>query len=183
MKCEGCGGQMTTERNAVIRYAAGGLPHVMLQGVEVSRCQKCGKEEVGIPRIGQLHHVIAMALVKQPRMLAPVEVRFLRKHMGYSTGEFAGIMGVARETASRWESGTNPMGATTDRLLRVVVLTHEPIEDYAAKDAASIAVDVKALLEGLNDTPAPAGDLKTVPMHNRAGAWTGEPKKDRLAKV
>jgi putative transcriptional regulator len=181
MKCEECGGQMTTERNAVRRYDIGGLPHVVLQGVEVSRCQKCGKEEVAIPRMGQLHHVIAMCLVKQPRMLAPVEIRFLRKHTGYSTGEFAQVMGVARETVSRWETGGKPMSPVADRLLRVVVLTHEPTEDYAKKDEQDASV-VQDLLESLNDTPTPE-TLSPVPMRNSGTRWTATADGGRLAGV
>lgn len=174
MKCDECGGPMTTNSNAVIRYDIGGLPHVSLQGVEVSRCEKCGKEEVGIPRIGQLHHVIAMSLVKQPRMLAPIEVRFLRKHCGFSTGEFAQVMGVARETVSRWETAAQPMGPVADRLLRVIVLTHEPTDDYEAIDRQD-ADAVKDLLESLNDSPTP-DHLTQVPLRNIGDRWTATVK-------
>jgi putative zinc finger/helix-turn-helix YgiT family protein len=180
MKCEECGGAMTTEPNAVRRYDVGGLPHVLLHGVEVSTCQACGKEEVAIPRIGQLHHVIAMHLVKQAQMLAPVEIRFLRKHTGYSTGEFAQIMGVARETVSRWESG-QPMGAVADRLLRVVVLTHEPVDDYAAVDDAA-AGTVQDLLETLTDRPIP-DNLGELPLRNSGDRWTTTAHAGRLAVV
>ena len=76
MKCDECGGPMTTERGVVRRYEIGGLPHVELHGVEVSKCASCGKEAVAIPRIGQKHRVITQAFVTQQRMLAPVEIRF-----------------------------------------------------------------------------------------------------------
>lgn len=178
MKCEECGGQMATERNAVIRYDLGGLPHVVLQGVEVRRCESCGKEDIAIPRMAQLHHAIAMLLVRQPRMLAPNEIRFLRKHTGCSTGEFAQIMGVARETVSRWETGAQPMGPVADRLLRVVVLTHDRTEDYAAKDGEK----VMDLLEALNDPPTP-DDLKPVPLRNSGNKWTATAIGGRFASV
>src|SRR5690349_18049045 len=134
MKCADCGGAVKAERNVVRRYDVGGLPHVELHGVEVTRCEQCGKEGLAIPRIGQLHHALAEMFVRQPRMLAPVEIRFLRKHMGLSAGDFAQMMGVARETVSRWETGAQPMGAVADRLLRLLVVTHEPPEDYAVED-------------------------------------------------
>lgn len=181
MKCEECGGQMATERNAVIRYNLGGLPHVVLQGVEVRKCESCGKEDIAIPRMAQLHHVLAMLLVKQPRMLAPNEIRFLRKHTGCSTGEFAQIIGVSRETVSRWETGAQPMGPVADRLLRVVVLTHERTEDYAAKDKQE-AEAVMDLLESLNDSPTP-DDLKPVPVRNSGNNWTATANVGRLASV
>lgn len=162
MNCDDCGKQVMTESNAVRRYEIGGLPHVELHGVEVTRCEGCGKEGVAIPRIGQLHSVLAAAFVAQPRMLAPVEVRFLRKHIGLSMADFAQMMGVARETVSRWETGASPMGAVADRLLRLFVLTHEPTECYAVDD----------LLRDLNDEPAPK-KLSPVPLwNNHETGWT-----------
>jgi putative transcriptional regulator len=162
MRCDDCGGPVTTERNAVRRYDIGGLPHVELHGVEATRCTKCGKEGIAIPRIGQLHRVLAEAFVTQRRMLAPVEIRYLRKHIGLSAGDFAQMMGVARETVSRWETGAKPMGAVADRLLRLLVVTHEPTESYAVDD----------FLRELNDEPAPA-KLSSVPLWNsRDKGWT-----------
>lgn len=134
MKCDECNGLVTTEKNAVRRYDIGGLPHVELHGVEVTTCKACGREDIAIPRIGQLHRVIAELLVKQQRALAPVELRFLRKHVGLSAVDFAKMMGVARETVSRWETGTQPMGSVADRLARLIVITHEPADCYAVED-------------------------------------------------
>ena len=162
---------MTTERNTVRRYDLGGLPHVELHGVEVSRCTACGKEEIAIPRIAQLHRVLAEVFVTQHRMLAAVEVRFLRKHVGLSGGDFAQRMGVARETVSRWETGASPMGAVADRLLRLLVVTHEPTESYAVDD----------LLRELNDTPAPEHLASVAFQNSRGEGWKTGSRK--LAKV
>lgn len=160
MKCRECGNMMTTERNAVRRYAIGGLPHVELHGVEVNTCPSCGNESIAIPRIGQLHRVLAHGFVTQHRMLAPVEIRFLRKHIGLSGGDFAQRMGVARETVSRWETGATPMGAVADRLLRLLIVTNEPTENYAVDD----------FLQALNDRPAPER-LSSVAVENRKQGW------------
>jgi putative zinc finger/helix-turn-helix YgiT family protein len=162
MKCRECAAPVTVERNAVRRYEMGGLPHVELHGIEVTRCGACGAESIAIPRLGQLHTVLAEAFVKQPRMLAPTEIKFLRKHLGLSGADFAQRMGVARETVSRWETGAMPMGAVADRLLRLLVVTHEPTESYEVDD----------LLQHLNDTAAPE-KLVSVPLWNsRDKGWT-----------
>ena len=166
MKCDECGGPVTTERNAVRRYDIGGLPHVELHGVEVSKCASCGLESLAIARIGQLHRVLVQGFVTQHRMLAPVEIRFLRKHIGLSGGDFAQRMGVARETVSRWETGAMPMGAVADRLLRLLVVAHEPTENYAVDD----------FLRALNDIPAPV-KLSSVAVQNRGKGWV---PKERL---
>ena len=103
------------------RYEAVGLSGITLQGVEVSRCGKCGEYEVAIPRIEDLHRAIAEAVISKKDRLTAAEIRFLRKHLGWTGAEFAAHFGAARETVSRWENGTSPMGSTAERLLRMVV--------------------------------------------------------------
>jgi len=134
-KCNDCGRAVTVEHDAVQRYDFGGLPHVELHGLEVTRCPACGMQEVDIPRIEQLHMLLATHFINLTRGLAPVEIRFLRKHIGLSTNDFAKCMGVSRETVSRWETGNKPMGSQADRLMRLLVATSTRITDYAAKDA------------------------------------------------
>ena len=168
MRCDDCGKPVTTERNAVRRYEIGGLPHVQLHGVEVTTCRACGKEGIAIPRIGQLHRVLAEAFVTQRRMLAHPEIRFLRKHIGLSAADFAQRMGVARETVSRWETGAKPMGATADRLLRLLVVTHEPTESYEVDD----------FLKELEDEPAPAKLSSLSVWNSRDKGWTAEERPE-----
>jgi putative zinc finger/helix-turn-helix YgiT family protein len=103
------------------RYEAVGLPGITLQGVEVSRCVECGEYEVAIPRIEDLHRAIAGAVISKNDRLTPAEIRFLRKHLGWTGAEFAAHFGAARETVSRWENGSSPMGPTAERLLRMIV--------------------------------------------------------------
>jgi hypothetical protein len=57
------------------RYDASGLSGIVLHGVQVSRCPQCGAEEVTIPRIEELHRVIARALIGKPTQLAAREIR------------------------------------------------------------------------------------------------------------
>jgi len=65
---------------------------VILVGVPVARCGRCGETEVGIPGIEALHRAIAGALIAKPARLAPEEVRFLRKHLGLSSADFAALL-------------------------------------------------------------------------------------------
>lgn len=169
MKCDECGGRVTVERNAVRRYGLGGVPHVELHGVEVIRCNSCGKETIGIPRLAQLHRVIAHRFVAQQRMLATVEIRFLRKQIGLSGVDFAQRMGVSRETVSRWESGAQPMGAVADRLLRLIVITHEPPESYAVDD----------LLSELSNEPAPSTLMPVSVRNSRRRVWVPGNERER----
>jgi putative zinc finger/helix-turn-helix YgiT family protein len=118
-------------RRENFKYDACGLPYVTLVGVDVSRCPKCGEFEVAIPRIEELHRVIATGVARRRGRLGPAEIRFLRKWMGWSGADFAAHMGIRAETVSRWESGSQKIGATAERLLRLMALSREPDRDYS----------------------------------------------------
>ena len=137
MNCGQCGGPTTTAREN-FHYTASGPPNVTLIGVQVTRCSKCRASEVEIPRIEELHRTIAGAVVAKRAPLAPAEVRFLRKWLGWSGVDFAAHMGVAPETVSRWEKGNLGMGASADRLLRLMVVNKAPVRGYALEMLKSI---------------------------------------------
>ena len=114
---------------------------VLLRGVEIARCKECGTHVPRIPAIAKLHRAIAAAIVRKRGRLAPPEVRFLRKHLGWAGVDFAAHMGVTPETVSRWESpkkASEQIGPQADRLLRVMVQTREPVSDYSLAELKSI---------------------------------------------
>lgn len=129
--CLMCGKKMKSTRENR-KYDFSGLEGVTLLDVEVLRCSSCGEEEVGIPSIEGLHAALARHMAERKERLMPNEVRFLRKHLGLSTQDFARRMGVARETVARWESASEPlrMKTATERLLRLMVLLERPIDHY-----------------------------------------------------
>lgn len=151
MKCMQCGAEMQTDRENY-KYDASGLPGVTLVGVEVSRCPACGEHEVAIPSIVGLHRALALAVVRKRSRLTAAEIRFLRKSLGWSGTDFAARMGVTPETVSRWETNALPMGGQADRLLRLMVLSSQPVADYtldlmkdvAQDDAAPIRIGMRA---------------------------------------
>jgi len=132
-RCTECGGMMTV-RSETRRYGRG--VDVVLNDVEVRHCNECGEEHLVIPRIEELHRLIASTIARKKGRLQPGEIRFLRTHLGYSSRDFADFMGVRPETVSRWESeraGVSPSRAA-EKLLRLAVLTEKPIEDYGLRD-------------------------------------------------
>lgn len=131
MKCTHCGSTMTSTRGTH-RYTESGLSNVTLANVEIRTCPECGEREIVIPRIDLLHRLIARDLIRNPGLLQPEEVRFLRKWLGLSSVDFALVMGVRPETVSRWESKDlkNPITPTPDRLLRMFVANQDPAEKY-----------------------------------------------------
>ena len=156
MNCPACNQPMASNHENY-NYSACGLPHVALKGVEVRRCSACGEHEVVIPRMEQLHHVIAGAVIaKKARLMAP-EIKFLRKHLGWSGAEFARHMGVTPETASRWETDANAIGGTADRLLRLQVACRQPVADYSP--------------DALRDLERYAGRPLHLDLRVRRGQW------------
>jgi putative zinc finger/helix-turn-helix YgiT family protein len=135
--CTECGGAMKV-REEPYRYRECGLPCVTLAKVEVSRCGTCGNFEVSIPRIEQLHRLIAKHLIEKLSRFTGVEIRFLRKSLGLSGTDFARRMGVAAETVSRWENDATPIGAQADRLLRLLVAQGTLMSQYPEERLARI---------------------------------------------
>lgn len=128
--CISCGATMTSGREKY-RYVESGLPNVTLVNVEILRCPKCGEFELVIPKMAQLHRFIAGVLANKTERLTNHEVRFLRKHIGWSGVDFARSFGVTPETVSRWESGAQSMNSMAERLLRILSMDREPIRDYS----------------------------------------------------
>lgn len=131
MKCHTCGAAMKSARGAH-RYTESGLPNVVLLNVERRTCPKCGESALVIPRMEELHRMIADAVSQSPAKLSPQEIRFLRKWLGFSSTDFALMMGVRPETVSRWESVEHSysMSQSAERLLRVLVANQEPVSQY-----------------------------------------------------
>ena len=135
-----CGAPMKEQRGDFDYSSLSGLP-VVLSGVTIARCARCGEEEVEIPRIEGLHLLLARALMRKPAPLTPGEFRFLRTWLGHSSVDFAAIVGVRPETVSRWEHGGRSIPPTADRLLRLIVAAREPRDDYAEEDMLSVGTE------------------------------------------
>ena len=130
MTCIECGSTIKTTRENV-KYEGAGLPGITLRNLEVRRCAKCGETEYVIPDLDGLHRAIARALIRKPALLSPAEIRFLRKFLGWSGADFSQHMGTTAESVSRWENGKLAMSPPADRLLRMMVVVHEPVGDYS----------------------------------------------------
>ena len=135
MQCPSCGGEMTTTRETY-HYTDSGLSNIDLHDTEIRRCPSCGEEEVIIPAAESLHRSIAQQLAAKRGKLAPEEIRFLRKQLGFSGVDLAAHMGVAPETVSRWENGGQEIGPVADRLLRLLAITAGTSRGLRARDPA-----------------------------------------------
>lgn len=132
MLCTECNKSELVERLENIRYEESGIPNVVLEAIKVRQCPTCGNRLVSIPRITELHRCIAVHLVKKPSRLAPAEITFLRKSLGWSKSDFAKKMHVKPEQIYRWESDKSPkaMMIQSELLLRAFVAIGKKIEHY-----------------------------------------------------
>jgi len=141
-QCLACGGPTKTRREKHYRYAECGLPSVVIEdAVKVATCERCGETYTSIPAIEQLHRQIAAAVIRKKGRLAPAEIRFLRKWLGWSGVAFGKRMGTKPETVSRWENGKAPIGPQADRLLRVLVARETPVMEYSVDVLPHVAAD------------------------------------------
>ena len=116
------------------KYKECGLENVTLIGVEYHRCDKCGEEYFGYGNIEKLHEAIANVLLRKKDFLTGQEVRFLRKHLGYSGAVFAKIIGYDDATLSRLETDAQPITKAFDRLVRFTVAAKIPDRNYDLHD-------------------------------------------------
>jgi len=133
MECDYCHVEMSERRATMAkpyRYDLSGLKDVCLAGIVVYECPKCGVVVPVIPRIAELHDVIARALVKEPRPLRGDEIRFLRKAAALPARKFASLLGVTPVHLSRIENGHRAkLGKAAERLARFIAIKARDGED------------------------------------------------------
>ena len=142
MKCPTCREATLTEKKTNHLYKESGLPNVVLVNVTVKDCPNCGEHMVLIPRVEELHRVIATHIVKKEARLTGEEVRFLRKQLGLTGTDFATMLGVDSTTLSTWENG-EPIGGSSDRLIRLTYVIAEDIKGYQVDEMARITNTVE----------------------------------------
>lgn len=123
-KCEICGGALAVRKTTAerpYRYEMSGLDNVLLAGIDVRECKKCGATTPIIPKIADLHRAIVKYLIFKKGPLTGKEIRFLRKNAGITANNFAALLGIDPAHLSRIENGkTDTLGPATDKLARAI---------------------------------------------------------------
>ena len=120
MLCVECGGRTRARRKQLYHYTESGLSNLWLRDIMIYVCHRCRAEYLEIPNIRRIHRWVADQLAQKPSPLTGEEFRFLRKQMRLSTKDLAEVMGVTRESLSRWENNGEPIGPQSDRLIRLI---------------------------------------------------------------
>jgi putative zinc finger/helix-turn-helix YgiT family protein len=130
-------------------YIESGLQNVWLKGVEIFECE-CGENFAFIPCAQEIHKLIAIFLLKQEDQLSGRAIRFLRKHMGIKSKDFAKELGVRPVTVSRWEKGDFPPSASFDRFIRLFYAARMGLEEIAMELVTEIFPKLK---KGQKESP------------------------------
>jgi transcriptional regulator with XRE-family HTH domain len=77
---------------------------------------------VGVPNAEGIAATVAMALCFLPQRLIGAEVRFIRRVLGKSSQELAGIVDLDPSTQSRWENDKQEVAARTEKALRMAAV-------------------------------------------------------------
>jgi len=93
----------------------GVIYELYLPRIEVPRCQTCGNLVVTT----EVDERVNDALRSQLRLLPPREIRRKMEALGLNQQQFAELMGVAKETISRWVNGALIQSRAMDNLLRL----------------------------------------------------------------
>lgn len=95
---------------------------VVASGVSTATCSACQTAHAAVGNVAAFRRTVVEGILSKPGALAPGEIRFIRKHLGLTGGQFAMLIGVSREHVSHIERGHAPnLGTAPDRLVRLVV--------------------------------------------------------------
>jgi DNA-binding transcriptional regulator YiaG len=141
-QCSKCDSLARVERGE-FRFDDMGLP-VVLQRIELVKCENCGNVDPLIPNMDGLMHALALAVICQPCKLNGEELHFLRKYLGKSGKEFAGLLHVHNTHLSKLENGSAKIGDQTDKYVRLLVLNLSP-ELKGDIDKLSIEIDLPTM--------------------------------------
>lgn len=177
MKCTNCDSTMAKSVGDHA-YVEGGLPNVVLRGITKYACPNCGAKRISIFAVERLHRTIAIALAQKPARLLPHEVKFLRDHLELANKDFAEMLGVSSEQASRWVSPSNPdpIGVPAERFLRVLaILGPEALQKREASSDEIEAVQIGSadLVRTIGHLPPPSTPAREIEIGLRRAGSTG----------
>lgn len=113
-------------------FVESGLDNVILHGVKVFHCKRCGYSGPVINDLDGLMTALAQSIVVKPSAIRGSEIRFLRKHVKLDQSRFADRLRVDTGTLSKWETGKAKPGPRSDLLIRFVVtnIDHDLLERF-----------------------------------------------------
>jgi HTH-type transcriptional regulator/antitoxin MqsA len=91
-------------------------------------CSSCGEQFFSPAEVDELQSLAAGAARYERGLLAPDEIRALRRDLGLSQERLERLLGLGPKTIVRWEKGTVFQSVAADRLLRSLRFFPELLE-------------------------------------------------------
>jgi HTH-type transcriptional regulator/antitoxin MqsA len=136
--CGRCGGSVTVSDDPVPVELRGET--MWVPGVEHGSCGGCGEVFLDLSAVKVVQQE-AVRRSKQARgLLAPDEIRDLRRSLGMSQAAFEHLLGTGPKTVVRWERGTVFQTATADRLMRVIRESPQTVDMLRSMGSAPVSI-------------------------------------------
>ena len=130
-RCAMCGATRLRSENVLLTRKIAG--HAFRARVPEYICDACGERFTTSEDLGSFDDAVALA-VADARITTPDAVRYLRKALGMTGQELADLLGVRKESISRWENGKREIDLATFALLRQLVVERRakerPLVDF-----------------------------------------------------
>lgn len=135
MQCPICDSKKPMKYEIIVhKFKESGLDNVVLHGVKLYRCSKCGEVLFDFGDVNQLNCLIADTLLRKKELLTGQEIRFLRTHIGYSSEMFARILGLDKTSLSRIENNRSKVSNQVNMGVRIAVAGKMADRDYDMHD-------------------------------------------------
>lgn len=140
-------------------YTGCGLQGIFLLNGYATRRHE-GESYVSVTDVDGLHKAIGRHLVMHRKVLAPEEVRFLRKTLGLTQAELAAKLGNTVQSVARWEKAQCDMPATADKLLRAIYLAENVSDESDLDTIRKLLVNVLDELDSRDEGDAPQASFQ-----------------------
>jgi DNA-binding transcriptional regulator YiaG len=84
-------------------------------------CEKCGEVVLSLDQLARYQRNAAALVLREAKNIDGAVIKYARKALGLTQTRLAGLLGIASETLSRWETDAAEMPRTTQLALVAVL--------------------------------------------------------------
>lgn len=117
MRCMDCGAELRRTTEPITEVYKG--YSLTVCGIEHYVCDSCGEYEVDPDAANELSQALLAEYARARGLLAPHEIRSIRKRLGMTQAEFEELLGVSTPTVSRWETGAAAPSKSVCKLMQL----------------------------------------------------------------
>lgn len=144
MICKKCGMLEVVYSATQYQYLESGLENIYLEHITLINCQWCSTKRPQISNSDLLDMTIAESIILKPLALSGAELRFLRKHLGYSLIDWAELLRLEEENLFDLENQVEAITPQFDLLTRLlyVRLLEERSNQIIVKNLTDVFAEI-----------------------------------------